>query len=133
MTRVAALRNESAMTAPRFPLLALLLALPACVPSTVGEAPALPPVRNAGAYGRAPEGIAGATARKLVALFGQPRLDVRERTVRKLQFSNGRCVLDAYLYAPAQKKEPIVKHVDTRLVNGTDADQASCIRSLSER
>lgn len=112
--------------------LALLLILPACVPATSSSAPSASPIRSAAAYGRAPAGLAGADARKLVAMFGQPRADVRESTVRKLQFANGRCVLDAYLYAPARKKEPVVAHVDTRLVNGADADQAACIVSLRE-
>jgi hypothetical protein len=127
------LRNESGMIDPRLAAapLALLLILPACVPATTSSAPAAaPPARNAAAYGRVPQGLAGADARRLVALFGQPRMDVRERTVRKLQFANGRCVLDAYLYAPARKKEPVVTHVDTRLVSGADADQAACIGSL---
>jgi hypothetical protein len=109
--------------------LVLLLILPACVPATSSQAPASP-VRSAAAYGRAPAGLAGADARKLVAMFGQPRADVRESTVRKLQFANGRCVLDAYLYAPGRKKEPVVAHVDARLVSGADADQAACILSL---
>lgn len=121
------------MNIPRTPapLLALLI-LSACAPSTVSQAPssAAAPVRTAAFYGRAPEGLAGADARKLVALFGAPRLDIREATVRKLQFSNGRCVLDAYLYAPARKKEPVVAHVDTRLTNGSDTDQTACIQSL---
>lgn len=101
------MRNESGMIDPRLAVapLALLLILPACVPATISSAPAAsPPVRNAAAYGRVPEGLAGADARRLVTLFGQPRMDVRERTVRKLQFANGRCVLDAYLYAPARKR-----------------------------
>ena len=110
--------------------LALLLILPACVPATSSRATSASPVRSAAVYGRAPDGLAGADARKLVALFGKPRMDVRERTVRKLQFANGRCVLDAYLYAPERKKEPVVAHVDTRLASGADVDQAACIVSL---
>lgn len=63
-------------------------------------------------------------------MFGQPRLDVRESGMRKLQFTNGRCVLDAYLYPPPRRKEPVVTHVDTRLADGRDVDQAVCIASL---
>lgn len=117
---------------PSLTPLALLLILPACVPATVSRAPvAAAPVRTAAVYGRAPEGLAGADARRLVAMFGQPRMDVRESTVRKLQFANSRCVLDAYLYAQARKKEPVVAHIDTRLADGRDADQATCIQSLT--
>lgn len=63
-------------------------------------------------------------------MFGEPRLDVHEPGMRKLQFTNDRCVLDAYLYPPARRKEPVVTHVDTRLADGKDADQALCIASL---
>lgn len=113
--------------------LAALQLLSACVPSTAGigpGAPPTPPVRSAAFYGRAPEGVAGADARGLIAMFGQPRLDVHEPGMRKLQFTNGRCVLDAYLYPAGRKKEPVVAHVDTRLADGKDADQALCIQSL---
>ncbi|MBK5265334.1 MAG: hypothetical protein JJE34_08915 [Alphaproteobacteria bacterium] len=98
-------------------------------PAAVSSAPP-PPMRSAAYYGSAPEGIAGTDARQLIAMFGQPRLDVRERTVRKLQFTNGRCVLDAYLYITGKKKEPVVTHIDTRLTNGNDTDAAACIQSL---
>lgn len=122
------------MTVPRSlsPVPALLLALSACVSAPAARAPTDAPARarSAAFYGRAPEGLAGADARKLVALFGEPRLDVRESSVRKLQFTNGRCVLDAYLYAPGRRKEAVVAHVDTRLASGADVDQSSCIQSL---
>ncbi|HKX22277.1 MAG TPA: hypothetical protein VJM81_03275 [Rhizorhapis sp.] len=122
------------MTIPRLlaPLPALLLALSACVSAPAARAPttASAPGRSAAFYGKAPEGLAGADARKLVALFGEPRLDVRESSVRKLQFTNGRCVLDAYLYAPGRRREAVVAHIDTRLASGADVDQSSCIQSL---
>lgn len=113
-------------------LAALLLS--SCGPSTASYGPAAtpppPPKRSAAFYGRAPEGVAGADAKGLMAMFGEPRQDLHEPGVRKLQFSNGRCVLDAYLYPQARKKEPVVTHVDTRLSDGKDADQALCIASL---
>jgi hypothetical protein len=132
LTLPAVSRKESAMTVFRFSALpcSLILLLPGCVgPAAVGTASS-PPMRSAAHYGSAPEGIAGRDARQLIAMFGQPRLDVRERTVRKLQFTNGRCVLDAYLYVTGKKKEPIVTHIDTRLPNGNDTDTGGCIQSL---
>ena len=122
------------MNCPRsmtIPLVALLLA--ACVPSSqVTSAPSIqvPPARNAAHYGKAPDDVAGADARRLVSMFGQPRLDLREADMRKLQFSNGQCVLDAYLYPTRRRKEPVVKHVDTRLSDGRDVDPAACIAAL---
>jgi hypothetical protein len=74
--------------------------------------------------------LMGMDARHLTQQFGTPRLDIRESTMRKLQFSNGRCVLDAYLYPPPQGREPVVTHVDARNSTGTDMDPASCAASL---
>lgn len=110
--------------------LALLLILSACASSNDGKALAPAPVRTAVIYGKAPVELAGADAQRLIALFGKPRLDMRERTARKLQFANGRCVLDAYLYVLGRRKEPVVAHIDTRLATGADVDQNSCIQSL---
>ncbi|MEO8722192.1 MAG: hypothetical protein ABI395_01540 [Sphingobium sp.] len=85
-----------------------------------------PPVMPmASQYGRA-QGLIGVDARHLVDRLGQPRLDIKDRTVRKMQFASGRCVIDAYLYAPAQGREPLVTYIDTRLPTGADIDIAVC-------
>lgn len=91
-------------------------------PATVSTAP--PPM--ASQFGGQPSALTGLDAKRLVALLGAARLDIRDRTVRKMQFSNGRCVIDAYLYAPAKGKEPQVSYVDSRLPTGEDAPLASC-------
>ncbi|MCI4590651.1 hypothetical protein MOK15_11150 [Sphingobium sp. BYY-5] len=77
--------------------------------------------------------LLGSDAKHLTQMFGQPRLDIRETTVRKLQFANGRCVLDAYLYAPARGREPVVTHVDARSSTGTDVDPAACVTALQAK
>lgn len=77
-------------------------------------------------YGQAQGTLIGMDARRLVAMLGTPRLDIRDRTVRKLQFTAGRCILDAYLYAPARGREPVTTHVDTRLATGEDVPFTSC-------
>lgn len=82
-------------------------------------------------YGRA-RGLIGADARRLVAMLGTPRLDIRDRTVRKLQFVAGRCVIDAYLYAPAKGREPLATHIDSRLTSGEKVDIAACGLTLQE-
>ena len=76
------------------------------------------------------QGVMGRTAAALTGLFGQPALDVREGTARKLQFANQVCVLDAYLY-PRAGGEAVVTHVDARLPDGRDIDRASCVSSFS--
>lgn len=76
------------------------------------------------------EHVMGKEARTLIQLFGQPAQDVREATARKLQFSSKDCVLDAYLYAPAEGQDPVVTYVSTRVADGRDAERNSCITAL---
>lgn len=108
----------------------LALSLAACGGGVVPPARISPPPGPpASAFSR-PGPLKGMDARHLVQQLGQPRLDIRESTVRKLQFANARCVLDAYLYAPGQGKEPVVTHVDARTPLGIDVDPAACAASL---
>lgn len=123
------------MTLPRS-LLALAMAVPVAAcgtgivpPPQVYQAPPGPPASAFTKQGP----LLGTDAKHLIQQFGQPRLDIRETTVRKLQFGNGRCVLDAYLYAPARGKEPVVTHVDARSPSGSDVDAAACAASLQAR
>ena len=95
------------------------------------RAPAPPPAPTYSTLGL--ESVMGSNARALVALFGNPDLDVREGTARKLQFLGPICVLDAYLYPPRQGADPIVTHVDARLPDGRDIDRSSCVAALSRR
>ena len=103
-----------------------VLALSACVAPEQPDVAALPaPPPMAGSYGP-PKPLIGLDAKRLIARFGEPRLDIRDRTVRKLQFLTGGCVLDAYLYTTTRGKEPTVTHVDTRWPDGRDVDMAGC-------
>jgi hypothetical protein len=77
--------------------------------------------------------LIGHTASALVSLMGQPALDVREGGARKLQFLGTTCVLDAYLYPPASRGEPVVTHVDARLPDGRDTDRDACAAALRRR
>jgi hypothetical protein len=76
------------------------------------------------------EAALGRTAAQLTARFGPAALDIREGTARKLQFESPACILDAYLYPPAAGGEPIVTHIDARLPDGRDFDEASCVAAL---
>lgn len=96
--------------------------------------PGYPPVVVAPV--RAPAGleaVVGRNARALVALFGDPGLDVREGSARKLQFLGPACVLDLYLYPTRRGADPVVTHVDARLPDGRDTDKAACVETLSRR
>ena len=77
--------------------------------------------------------LLGLDAGRLTQMLGTPRLDIRESTARKLQFASGRCVIDAYLYAPARGKEAVVTHVDARTPAGADTDAASCAATFPRR
>ena len=120
------------MRAPQH-ILSVLLALPlaACGGSIVPPAPMRPSPAGPPASAFMKSGpLMGMDARHLVQQLGTPRLDIRESTMRKLQFANGRCVLDAYLYAPARGKEPVVTHVDARTPVGIDIDPGACASAL---
>jgi len=119
-------------------LLAAMIAAPAAGQRNRGRtAPAArPPAHRAAPPITPPRGlddVMGRDARALVALFGNPGLDVREGRARKLQFLGSACVLDAYLYAPRGGGEPVVTHVDARLPDGRDTDRGICIGLLSRR
>lgn len=76
-------------------------------------------------------GIIGADRSGLLARFGQPRLDVVEGDVRKLQFVGTACVLDVFLYPPAPGAEPRATYVDARRSSdGLDVDRAACAAAL---
>ncbi|MFD1106170.1 hypothetical protein [Sphingobium olei] len=118
------------MTLLRFRRLAPGVGLPllaACGAAVVPPASYTPPPAGPPASAFTRQGpLLGSDAKALTRQFGTPRLDIRETTVRKLQFANGRCVLDAYLYAAAKGKEPVVTHVDARTPAGADVDPAGC-------
>ncbi|MEO6040686.1 MAG: hypothetical protein ABIP41_02185 [Croceibacterium sp.] len=73
-------------------------------------------------------------AAALVRQFGDPRLDVREGDMRKLQFAGQVCVLDIFLYPLAQGAEPVASYVEARRSSdGQDVDKAACVQSLVKR
>ena len=113
------------------PLLALAL-LAGCVSPQSQRPPATQQPQAQPTYGGLGlESVMGRSARSLVALFGQPGLEIREGNARKLQFLGPICVLDAYLYPPRGGGEPVVTHVDARLPDGRDMDRASCVAALT--
>jgi hypothetical protein len=120
----------------RIATLTTLLALGACVATPPPAAPvrrveAPPPVQPA----YSPQGletVIGRTAAYLEAELGAADRDIREGPARKLQFAGAACVLDAYLYPPQGRGEPIVTWIDARLPDGRDANRVSCVNALAE-
>ena len=113
-----------------------LAACGAATPPPKAAAPA--PVRPApnayiGASSQAPVELVGKDARALQSLFGQPRLDVREGTGRKLQYLNESCVLDTYLYPQRAGSEATVTYAEARDRQGRDMAASACIAHLRQR
>ncbi|WP_321325530.1 hypothetical protein [uncultured Parasphingorhabdus sp.] len=77
--------------------------------------------------------VMGKTADQLTRLFGNPQLDISEPPARKLQFSSGACILDAYLYPQENGGTQRVTHIDTRRSDGAAVDRASCVNALRLR
>jgi hypothetical protein len=98
-------------------------------PATVSRRPAPPPPATSTPTFQ----IVGSDARTLIAQFGSPALDQREGPARKLQFRGAACVLDAYLYPPADGGAPRVTWIDTRNPQGNDMDHTACIAVLARR
>jgi hypothetical protein len=70
-------------------------------------------------------------AASLARRFGDPRLDVREGDMRKLQFAGEACVLDVFLYPLSQGAEPVATHVEARRASdGQEVDRAACVAAL---
>lgn len=98
--------------------------------------PAAPPPSNAF---RAPQimsgpgldGVIRSDAQALVRQFGQPRLDVREGDMRKLQFASNACVLDIFLYPLQPGAEPVATWLETRRSSdGAAVDRSACMQAL---
>ena len=80
-----------------------------------------------------PLGVIGSDSRGLERLFGRPRLDIRDPAVRKLQFTDGQCILDAYLYPPRPRKEPVTTFAEARTADGDAMDWTVCAAQLKRR
>jgi hypothetical protein len=80
------------------------------------------------------EAVIEQNAAALLRQFGNPRLDVREGDMRKLQFTGEACVLDVFLYPLRQGSEPIATYVEARRSSdGQDVDKAACVQALLRR
>jgi hypothetical protein len=109
------------------------LALAGCGATTPPPAPLVAPPVPQSAHATGLDRVMGSTAAGLVAQFGIALQDVREEGARKLQFGNGICILDAYLYPPSKGKEPVVTYLSARQPDGKDADKANCVTALQRR
>jgi hypothetical protein len=73
-------------------------------------------------------------AAALTQRFGNPKLDVREGDMRKLQFAGEACVLDVFLYPLREGAEPVATYVEARRPSdGQDVDRTACVAALRRR
>ncbi len=112
-----------------------VLALSACAaPQAAGPVvPARKPLSTSVApTGSARGPLIGQTAAGLAGLFGPARQEAYELDARRMQWSNGRCVLDAYLYAKG-RSDRRVTYVDARDLDGAPLDADACADTLRAR
>ncbi len=111
------------------PMLLTTLLLGACTGGGAGAPPSVgfTPATRPGAGD-----LIGVDARALQRQFGKPRLDIRDPSARKLQFSGQRCILDAYLYPPAENREPLVTYVEARSPTGVAMESTACAKMLRD-
>ncbi len=102
-------------------------------PRSAGAVPAAQLPRATQQQAQPSHGVIGVDARALTRLFGEPRLDIRDPAARKLQFSDGHCILDAYLYVQQARKEPVVTYAEARRADGTQMDWVACATQLRAR
>ncbi|WP_237219796.1 hypothetical protein [Sphingomonas arenae] len=108
---------------------ALYLALAAC--ATRPPAPVEQPRPAPQPGPRVSGDLIGLTVNELGQRFGQPTFQVREGPGLKLQWSGGGCVLDVFLYTPADGRgAERVTYVDARRPTGDPTDQAACIAAI---
>lgn len=76
-------------------------------------------------------GVIREGARSLIAQFGEPRLDVVEGDMRKLQFASQACVMDIFLYPLRPDAEPVATWIETRRASdGQEVDRLACMQAL---
>ena len=110
---------------------ALSLALAACATRTPVPVEQPRPIPQQPAVQRPSGDLLGLTVSELGQRFGQPGFQVREGPGLKLQWTGGGCVLDAYLYLPANGRGvERVTYVDARRPTGDPTDQAACIAAI---
>ncbi|AKQ41058.2 hypothetical protein CP97_01880 [Aurantiacibacter atlanticus] len=79
-------------------------------------------------------GVIREDAGTLQRRFGQPRLNVVEGDMRKLQFAGEACVLDIFLYPLSPGATPVATWIEARRgSDGAAVDRQACIRALSSR
>ena len=79
------------------------------------------------------DGVIREGPNSLIRQFGQPRLDVTEGDMRKLQFAATACVMDVFLYPLRPGGDPQATWIETRRASdGAAVDMLACMQALRE-
>lgn len=79
------------------------------------------------------DGVIREGPNNLMRQFGQPRLDVTEGDMRKLQFAGTPCVLDVFLYPLRPGGDPQSTWLEARRASdGAAVDLLACMQALRE-
>ena len=79
------------------------------------------------------DGVIREGPNSLIRQFGQPRLDVTEGDMRKLQFAGTACVMDVFLYPMRPGGDPQATWIATRRASdGQAVDMLACMQALRE-
>jgi hypothetical protein len=77
------------------------------------------------------DGVIREGPNSLMRQFGNPRLDVSEGDMRKLQFASTACVLDVYLYPLRPGGDPQATWLEARRASdGAAVDIAACMQAM---
>jgi hypothetical protein len=79
-----------------------------------------------------PDHLSGLARTELTALLGTADFDRRDGPAEILQYRNGTCILDVFLYRESANGAFRVAHVEARNLDMRKVTGADCLRSLRE-
>ena len=79
-----------------------------------------------------PDQLSGLAHAELTALLGGADFDRRDGPAEILQYRNGTCILDVFLYRESAKEAFRVAHVEARNLDLEEVPGEDCLRSLRE-
>lgn len=79
-----------------------------------------------------PDDLSGLARTELAALLGEADFDRRDGPAEMLQYRNGNCILDVFLYRESANEAFRVAHVEARNLKMQSVPGEDCLRSLRE-
>jgi len=79
-----------------------------------------------------PDHLSGLARTELTTLLGAPDFGRRDGPAEILQYRNGNCILDVFLYRESANESFQVAHVEARNLDMQEVPGEDCLRSLRE-